>query len=163
MIESTDRKADALRVIADRWDEMHDGLTAGQGLSPDEATDALVALSRGFAHPDLDSTEVHEWMIELRDACHKLTDYELGHILAVDVADWHANDETCLSLLNSDIDGALFPLLAGTTTAHVCQDCRRTLSDVRLWKKSTHGARCEYHQALFVEQMEQGQRLAVAQ
>lgn len=152
-MDSTDRKADALRVIAARWDEMHDGLTAGQGLTPDEATDALVALSRGFAHPDLDATAVHEWMTEVRDAIHKLTGYENGWVPVADIADWHADDETCLSLLNADIDNALFPLLMGVTVAHVCIDCQRTLSDVRRWQRMERGAHCAYHADLFAEQL----------
>lgn len=161
-MEDTERKARALRVIADRWDEMHDGLTAGQGLTEDEATDALIALSRGFAHPDLDATQVHEWMIELRDACHKLTGYEFGFVSPLDVAEWQADDETCLSLLNTDIDAALFPLLVGVTTAHVCRDCRRMRQDVTGWQRSTHGVLCEYHH-LLASQQQQRPALVVAQ
>lgn len=158
MIDSTDRKADALRVIAERWDDMHDRLTAGQGLTPDDATDALIALSRGFAHRDLDAEATYEWMTELRDAVGKLCGYELGLVGREDVADWQPDDETCLSLLNSDIDSALFPLLMGVTVAHVCRECRRTLTDVRRWEQMSDGSLCSYHAILFAEQT--GLRLA---
>lgn len=158
-MNDTDRKASALRVIAERWDEMHDGLTASEGLTADEATDALIALSRGFAHPDLTAEAVHEWMTYLRDATHKLQSYEFGWITAADVTDdeWRPDDETCLSLLNVDVDDAIFPLLNGVTVAHVCVECRRTVSDVRRWHRMSRGAHCDYHHALFQEQI--GSRL----
>jgi hypothetical protein len=144
-----DDRAHALRCIASNWDALCDTLTAGPHvLRPEEATDALITLVQRWAHPSLPSETVHEWMTELRNSVNDLTAYECQGYLPLNLEDRfpvHHDSEVVMGLINSDIDGALFPLLRGVTSADACTECRRVMGNVADWRVATDLRRCTVH------------------
>lgn len=134
-------RADMLRLIAANWDnniyKWDRRIAAGTayGMSIDEVIDGLTLAASEYAAPGLPRVEIRNYMQELRDRVNALARYETGYGWDGDEDDEKRlySDETVLTLLNTDIDDALWPLLSGEPSGRVCRWCSRHKPSVTTW------------------------------
>lgn len=143
-------RARALVAWASRYDDILTVLTSDRRgyMSADRAVDSLAATAATFAHPLLSASTVNDLFRDLRDACSAKQAWDELGVLPMHLEDRFTGGgytEAIEEALEQDINDALWPLLTGLSTAHVCRECQRTRPDVTDWQPMTIGSRCDTH------------------
>lgn len=158
LLEQTgiDHRVQMLRGFASRWDSIIFDFdrrhptdcpleaTFGRDHCVNLIVDALTREASAWADPGLPYREIRASMEELRDALHALSRFESGEGWDGDEDDEKRlyTDETVLTILNADIDWAVWPLLSGMASSNVCFRCTRTGAPVTAWAARLAGATC---------------------
>lgn len=144
-LDAEDR-AHALVCWASRWDDIYQQLTSGPGRMTDEIADsALVGAVTPLAHPLIGRDHIDGLIRDLLAAINQKALYDLGGFLPEGWEEKYGrlNDEQATTMLEEDINLALWPLLTAQTFS--CSECRRLRPDVTTWNPVVYALRCSDH------------------
>lgn len=157
--QAVEHRADMLRGLAARWDETifrfdqdHQSDCPLEGIFGRDhcvnlIIDAMTSAAAEYADVLMPRVDIRSYMEELRDAVNALRRYETGNGWDGDEDDdmRHYSDDSVLSILNRDIDYALWPLLFGMSHLSVCFRCTRTPNSTRWNSRIAGQPNCAAH------------------